>query len=110
MTEHLGVGQGAPEALKNIERDAQAEKGHADSLRQQQQDHERRLAAERDKRLRAQRKADEAAAKFEAAHQEMQARDEERRREVLGLREKCDALERANRSKDEMWQIERARH
>jgi len=49
-------------------------------------------------------------AKFEAAHQEMQARDEERRREVIALREKADALDRANKSKDEMWAIERARH
>jgi hypothetical protein len=109
MNDTLGVGGGAPEALKNVERDKQEEKGFTRSVAAAQADALRRLEAEKQKRLAAQKKADEALAKFEAAHREMAARDEERRREVIQLRDLKDKLHKELQSKHEMWGNERNR-
>merc|ERR1719191_2046404 len=81
MNDTLGVGSGAPEAIKNIERDVNRDNGAKEAVAHSQAELLRRLDAEKKKRMDAQKKADEALAKFEAAHREMQARDEERRRE-----------------------------
>merc|ERR1719359_825247 len=109
MNDTLGVGSGAPEAIKNIERDVNRDKGQKEAVAHSQAELVRRLDAEKKKRLEAQKKADEALAKFEAAHKEMAARDEERRREVIALRDLKDKLERELQSKHEMWGNERSR-
>jgi hypothetical protein len=109
MNDTLGVGSGAPEAIKNIERDLNRDKGQKEAVAHNQAEILRRLDAEKKKRMDAQRKADEALAKFESAHREMQAREEERRREVLALRDTKDKLHEELRSKQQMWELERQR-
>jgi hypothetical protein len=54
MNDTLGVGSGAPEAIKNIERDVNRDKGHKESVAQAQADAIRRLEAEKKKRMEAQ--------------------------------------------------------
>jgi hypothetical protein len=109
MTDNLGVGGGVPEALKTLQRDMHLPTHHAGEVAQAQKDALLRLDAERANRVAAQKKADEALLKFENAQREMNARDEQRRREVNQLRELKDKLERELQSKHDMWNNERNR-
>jgi hypothetical protein len=104
MNETLGVGQGAPEALKELDKSEQQQKGFQDTVDTHSAETAARIRAEREKRLKAQRKADEAVAKFQGAHKEMGLRDEERRREVIGLRDRTDALHQELQGKKKHWQ------